>query len=76
MFLQIINIGLSQTLDHSIVVRTNEPDEFVSWVQNMCPGHKNLKRLDTIDERFPTLKYCVRVDLNDRDLMMFKLRWK
>ena len=75
MFVKVINIGLSQSLDHAVVVRTNEPDEFVSWVRKACPEHSNLRRLNSIDERFPDLKYCVRVDLTDRDLMMFKLRW-
>lgn len=75
MFVQVINIGLSATFDHSVVVRTDEPDQFVAWVKTACPGHSNLKRINSIDQRFPSLKYCVRVDLNDRDLMMFKLRW-
>ena len=76
MFVQVINIGITMELNHSVVVRTDDPDSFVAWVQEMCPSYMNLKRLDTIDQRFPDLKYCVRVDLNDRDLMMFKLRWR
>lgn len=76
MFVEVINIGLSGTFNHAVVIRTDEPDEFVAWVKTACPGHTNLKRIDAIDLRFPALKYCVRVDLTDRDLMMFKLRWK
>jgi hypothetical protein len=78
MTVRIVNIGLNRLPphDHVVVVRTDEPEEFMDWIKVACPNYSNVRHPGGRDDRYPDLQTCICLDLNDRDLMLLKLRWK
>lgn len=57
-----------------IVATMDEPEAFYDWLKEMCPNHRRFINIRH-DEFHSGLKYTMTFCLDNRDFMVFKLRW-